>query len=167
MHETYLETAFELAAEALRAGRPVHVRVEGHSMHPALQPGDVLNLVPVQPEDLQTGDLVSFWRDGRSLTHRLVVRHQGRLITRGDGLCQCDTPLAVDSVLGRAAAVIRGDRVYNLQSAGWLRTNRVLGTLSRWECKTLRWLRRAGWRRTYRISPLFWLRRFLTWAAMR
>lgn len=81
------------------------------SMEPALSPGDVVVVRPVDPDELRTGDVVTVQPvsgDPTLVTHRVVqVDRDGAdvtgLVTRGDANGAADAPLVPDQVMGRVA----------------------------------------------------------------
>ncbi len=81
------------------------------SMEPALSPGDVVVVRPVDPGELRTGDVVTVQPvsgDPTLVTHRVVqVDRDGTdvtgLVTRGDANGAADAPLVPDQVMGRVA----------------------------------------------------------------
>lgn len=97
----------EAVADCLRAGHPVRVRVQGSSMAPAIQHGEVLILEPVAPSSLELGDVIFYQSGANHFTcHRLLARRPspGGIIFgfRGDAYT---TPLKwVESscILGKA-----------------------------------------------------------------
>lgn len=107
-------TRLELAAELLRRGERVSLRVQGASMLPSLFPGDVLTIRRCDPREIVAGDIVFFQYDGRSFAHRVAERMTAstacRLRTRGDALQDCDPPVNESEVLGRVTHVERNGR---------------------------------------------------------
>lgn len=81
------------------------------SMEPALSPGDVVVVRPVDPDELRTGDVVTVQPvsgDPTLVTHRVVqVDRDGTdvtgLVTRGDANGAADAPLVPDQLMGRVA----------------------------------------------------------------
>lgn len=75
------------------------------SMQPAIDPGDVVVVVPVDPSTLRPGQAVAFRdpaRPERVDIHRVVGRRgDGAFITKGDANAQTDsTPVPASDVLG-------------------------------------------------------------------
>lgn len=98
----------DLAAEVLARGHALRVRVRGQSMEPTLRSGDRVTLAPVDPGDLEPGDLVLV-RQTRCLIHRVcrVDRSAHSLTTRGDARASDDPPIDLQDVLGRVVRVER------------------------------------------------------------
>jgi signal peptidase len=92
------------ALAPLAAGLSPHVIMSG-SMTPRLHPGDVVVTLPVGPDRLRRGMVISFpdpTDARRNIMHRIVARESdGTLRTRGDANQSADsTPVPVDSVVG-------------------------------------------------------------------
>lgn len=89
----------------LDAGHAARFRAAGDSMYPAIQNGDLLEIVRCDASELRCGDVV-LAATGRGLTAHRIVRigeRDGtpRITTRGDNALRCDPPIAPDDVLGR------------------------------------------------------------------
>lgn len=74
-------------------------------MQPAIDPGDVILAVPVDPADLRVGQAVAFRdpaRPDRVDIHRVVGRNKdGSFVTRGDANARPDsTPVPASEILG-------------------------------------------------------------------
>jgi signal peptidase I len=92
-------------------------------MLPAVWPGDVLEVRRQEAAEVQPGDVVLYWRQGRLVAHRVVEKlsRQGGilLITQGDRMRQPDSPLAPPEVLGRVVEVTRGPRRVSPRLTFW------------------------------------------------
>ncbi len=97
----------ELVLEAIRRCGRAEIRVTGISMLPALQPGDLVTISGECLECIRPGNVVLFRRDEEFFLHRVVERHAGILITRGDANRDCDPPVSVTELIGRAVCVRR------------------------------------------------------------
>lgn len=91
----------------------------GTSMVPAIQPGDLLSIQPVNPKEVLSGDIVVYARDERLIVHRIVRTSAGSsgacLVTRGDRLLRDDPPVPGDDLLGRVTRIERKQRLVNLR----------------------------------------------------
>jgi len=103
-----------LAAEVLRSTGKVRLVARGHSMLPALWPGDLLNIEATSFDRVRAGDTVLFARDDRFLIHRVLDKHEVRhgstrpsLVTRGDSMPQVDAPVFGEELLGRVVSFER------------------------------------------------------------
>ena len=101
----------QLAAVAAlwgRTGRELTVRFSGRSMEPTLASDEEVLLRCGVPVAL--GDIIAFLAGDHVIVHRVVARSNGWILTRGDARTLPDAPiLRHESVLGRVAAVRRGD----------------------------------------------------------
>ena len=108
------ELKSQLFLEVLRSGGTARVAVIGDSMLPAVWPGDILEVRRVPVAEIVPGQLALFKRDGRLFAHRVVkqISEHGRilLVTRGDRLRKTDRPVLPEELLGRVAAIERGNR---------------------------------------------------------
>jgi signal peptidase len=91
---------------------PFHFELRGVSMWPAAPEGSILAVTPCPSSALRAGELVTFRRDRRILTHRVVeLGAGGQVVAWGDSLLRPDPPIAAADVLGRATVVRRGPMV--------------------------------------------------------
>ena len=125
------EVVDELFLASLAEGKEVRLRVDGTSMLPSLKPGDVVVLKPVEPEQLQKGDLVVVRREHDLVTHRLIGQQAGQWLIKGDNCRYPDPPAAEMMILGKVIAIERSAEKFNLQEPYWQTVNR--------------WLARLGW----------------------
>ncbi len=90
--------------------------VSGGSMKPSMEVGDVALTRPVDPDDLQVGDVVRFREGNTPILHRLIKIErspQGPLfITQGDANNAPDSPII--------AGQIEGKVVLTIPEAGWV-----------------------------------------------
>jgi signal peptidase I len=101
----------ELAADILRNGGSLRIRVQGASMLPEIWPGDVLTVESTDAGALQLGEVILVCRSGDFVIHRLIAKSSGEVIkltTRGDAMPQADPIAGQDQLLGRVTAVHRG-----------------------------------------------------------
>jgi signal peptidase len=84
--------------------------VSGASMAPALKPGDMVILQPVEPEDIRIGDIVRIVRTGTPILHRVIeirgVVGSRVYVTQGDANNVSDQPAREDEIDGRVVLVI-------------------------------------------------------------
>jgi signal peptidase len=99
----------ELAAELLHSSRNMRLRVTGHSMLPAIWPGDALIVEPVAGDSVGNGDIVLFSSGTRFVAHRVVAKSSAcsAIETQGDAVAQADQPIPSDEVLGKVAFIVR------------------------------------------------------------
>lgn len=103
----------ELAADLLRAGSTLRLRVTGSSMLPTLWPRDIVVIEPAELGSVCRGDIVLVARDDRFFIHRLRSIDAARklVITRGDCMPGDDPPAGAGQLLGRITTVLRCHRV--------------------------------------------------------
>jgi SOS-response transcriptional repressor LexA len=116
-HPADKESLHRLGAELLSSGMTVRIKVSGHSMYPALRPGDTVEIMPVEPgAEPEPGELVAIKRETDFIVHRFLgyfEREDKRwLFTRGDSVLHPDNPFPDDALAGRVVTVIRGRRTW-------------------------------------------------------
>jgi signal peptidase I len=105
----------ELAAEILRSFGALRLQVTGHSMLPAIWPGDVLLVQRCDFGEISPGEIVLYARESHLVAHR-VIRAGARLedpflVTQGDALPAQDSPISPAEFLGRVSQIIHaGER---------------------------------------------------------
>jgi signal peptidase I len=108
--------------ELLRAGYSVRFCAGGRSMFPTIHDGEMITVEPVAPADVKRNDIILYRFQNRLrqgvMAHRVIgiERTAGALqfILRGDGMAQCDAPIAETDILGRVIAVERDGRLIPL-----------------------------------------------------
>jgi signal peptidase I len=110
-------------------------------MVPAIQPGDMLTIQPVDSSEVALGDVVVYAKENVLVVHRVVRTCAGsseaRLVTRGDRLMQDDEPILPADLLGRVACIERKNRRMNVR------------TFSNWAEQALSLVLRRSERATY------------------
>jgi hypothetical protein len=144
-----------LLAEALQRSGRLRLRVHGESMLPALWPGDVVEIANCSLEDVQSGEIVLAWRDGRLFLHRLIAPATPKgFRLRGDSVPASDPLFPPEALLGRLVRCgdrrFDEDRVPSMSAvhidfgASWLRVKycRAVGLL----------LCHCGWARSFALQ---------------
>ena len=95
----------EVSLSLLAEGKSLRIKPTGYSMFPAIRPGDIVIIAPVNNRsNLTPGDIVVFKRDSDFVLHRLTdIRHHNDnifCITRGDSSINEDKPITVDKIVG-------------------------------------------------------------------
>src|SRR5579864_3822098 len=107
-------TACRLIAKSVRVCGGIRLPTVGTSMVPAIHPGDVLSVQPVDPKDVSPGDIVVYAREQVLIVHRVVQTSadssEPYLVTRGDRLRRDDMPIPAGEVLGRVVSIERKNR---------------------------------------------------------
>jgi len=110
---------------------PFHFELRGVSLWPAAPEGSLLAVSPCAASALREGDLVTFRRAGRVITHRVIaVDEAGRVLAWGDSLLRPDPLIAPGDVLGRAAIVRRGPTIARWW-IGWVAARRAAAAACR------------------------------------
>ena len=93
--------------------------VEGTSMEPTLQTGDVVVVIRrVGPEELSVGDIVVYRRGGSLVIHRVVSIGPSGLVTKGDNNWAPDPPVPYEAVAGKVLSV--GGATFRVPLVGYL-----------------------------------------------
>jgi hypothetical protein len=108
-----------LVVELIRQFGEVRLRVTGTSMLPAVWPGDILTVHRRDAAELSPGQIVLCYREQGFVAHRLVGKHAGHLITRGDCLPYEDPPFREDEILGQVVTVLRNGRSVDPSRNWW------------------------------------------------
>src|SRR5580693_5421810 len=107
-------TTCGLIAESVRLCGGIRLPAVGTSMVPAIHPGDVLSIQPVDPKEVSLGDIVVYAREQVLVVHRIVRTSADSsepcLVTRGDRLLRDDTPILPGELLGRVTSIERENR---------------------------------------------------------
>ena len=93
--------------------------VEGVSMEPTLQSGDlVLVIRRVSPDDIDLGDVIVYRRGRTLIIHRVVRVEDGVMITKGDNNWLPDPPVGASEIVGKVLEV--GGCVVKVPLVGYL-----------------------------------------------
>ena len=135
----------DLFAEIVRTFGESRLRVTGSSMLPSVQPGDILTIRRKSLAELAVGQIVLMHRNGGLVSHRVVGKREGHLITRGDSLPYLDPPAPENEVLGEVVSIVREGRSFD-PNPGWLcRLGAWILRQSRFSMRVFLRLRRAAW----------------------
>jgi hypothetical protein len=111
-----------LAAEVLRGGGRLRLRVHGESMLPTLWPGHVAEIQACSIADAAAGDIVFAVRDSRFFLHRLQASTASQtFVTRGDSMPGPDPEFAADAFLGKLVSVTRAGSPVSTVAGRWSR----------------------------------------------
>ena len=137
----------DLIREEMAQGTPFRFRVISGSMAPLIEAGDEIVVQRASAETLRRGDVVLYTMGNAFHTHRLLtMRRRGDvtlLVTKGDASLSPDQPWGEESLLGKVAAIRKGDRTIDLEGRKWRATNRLLGILMALQVAALRAARRV------------------------
>jgi hypothetical protein len=121
-----------LACELLENGHVLRFRAHGDSMRPFIQPGDILQVRPLEGAWPRPGQVLLYRRDaGQLIAHRFIGYRSNpgkALLLRGDTICFTDEWIGIAQVIGRVIAFERAGRVTSLAGPLW----RSIGLLWGW-----------------------------------
>jgi ATP-binding cassette subfamily B protein len=110
----------DLAESLLDENHTVSFRMQGNSMYPTLQDGDLGRVEKCSPDELKIGDIVVFKAHDKLVAHRLVdIFHQNDVRmyrTKGDKNYQKDAPFTGEDLFGRITSFERKNRFKKLDS---------------------------------------------------
>lgn len=114
---------FEAAADSLRQGNAVKLRVEGDSMVPSIRGGiDLIELVPYTGQELPLWCAVFYKWNGRYMTHRLIKKEGETCFMLGDGNVTRVETLPQQEIIGVLKTIFHPDGTQtDCLSADWLR----------------------------------------------
>lgn len=100
----------EVSISLLSEGKSLRIKAGGYSMFPAIRPGDIVIIAPVNNQsNLIPGDIIVFRRDSGFVLHRLtdIRYHEKKIffITRGDSSVNEDKPVTADKISGVVTAI--------------------------------------------------------------
>jgi signal peptidase I len=102
---------YDLGKELVDSDVSLRMEVHGWSMYPWIRRGDVIEIAPVLPDEIDVGDVVFFRSGDRLLAHRVVgfmANEQGVSIrARGDSFLQEDPPFTDRDLIGKVEIVYR------------------------------------------------------------
>jgi signal peptidase I len=120
--------------EMLRTRGTALLRVTGGSMGPFLHSGDFVVVHHKRLEELSSGCVVVFAREGRLVIHRVLRRGMQKgervLFTKGDAAQRPDSPVNRGELLGEVVSIERGFRSLNLCDEGRIVWSRFVSKLS-------------------------------------
>lgn len=110
------------------------VRAHGDSMYPFIRNGEVLLIHPAAAESLRIGDVLFYHRESSFYAHRLIQKKGSSdegllLVTHGDSLTYLDAPVSADQLIGKVAAVFRGNKILNLETKNSQRVGFLLSKI--------------------------------------
>ncbi len=111
----------ELTADVVRNFGEVRLKVTGASMLPYVWPGDVVTIERRDAADLRPGQIVLYRREERLVAHRVKFILGDRLITQGDSVPHCDSPVSASEVIGQLVDIHRRGRRISPEPLFWQR----------------------------------------------
>ena len=125
----------DMLRQSLEQGDTPFLTISSDSMAPLLKTGDQVGLEPVEPFQLNPGDIITLAPEGDLLTHRFWGMGNGCLRTRGDRPLVFDPLWTSDCLLGRVIVRKRNGRSLSFTSGWGQRLNRHLAWLIKLENK--------------------------------
>jgi len=104
-----------IIASLLRRGEEVCFRVSSGCMKPVLSTGDMIG-VQKRTGTYGFGDIVLFPWKGGLCVHRIILKKDGRFVTKGDRKMAPDSALRKERILGRAVWVEKSGRRFSLEN---------------------------------------------------
>ena len=138
----------EVAHGILGEGRSLRIPAEGYSMYPAIKPGNIILINPVNdPAILKPGDIIAWTRDSDLVVHRLIRiserKGEKRFVTCGDISITNDKPISTARIAGKVEYAEDSGQLVKLKSnipTEWRRK------INRNKVKVIRLLKRLGLR---------------------
>lgn len=125
------------------------------SMAPLIHPGDQIMVSKVPAEQVRSGDIVLFSRNGELIVHRVLkirLTNAGiRFVEKGDSSRVCGL-FSPDDVIGRVTMVKGKGKIFNLSSPLSRLTSRALSVWPYWTCAIVTRLRASSNRNVRRIG---------------
>jgi len=110
----------QVAHPLIAQGTSFLLCVHGASMYPTIRDDDVVQVRPVEADEIGIGDIFLFRNSGRLFVHRLVAKsRQGDrllLVAKGDANPRPDKQVEASDVLGRIIEVRRGRHRRSMES---------------------------------------------------
>lgn len=74
------------------------IQVEGDSMNPTFQNGQIVTIIPIT-QDLREGDIILFFRKNILVLHRIIKKYSKRYLLKGDNENEIDI-ITSDKIIG-------------------------------------------------------------------
>jgi hypothetical protein len=165
MTTTNTQLVADMIRQSMQQGETPFLTISSNSMAPLLKIGDQIGLEPVEPGQLQAGDIITRQQNDHFLTHRFWgFDEQGRLQTRGDRPFTFDMAADPIQLLGRVIVRRRAGQELALTVGAGHRLNRHLAWLGQMEWRLLA---RFGRPNRPRPLPVRFIRRLIYgWAIL-
>lgn len=98
----------------LREERPILLYIQGKSMEPNLQEGDLVEVVAFGFNQVKSGDILLFKHGDELLLHRALYISRLGVWLKGDGLLVSEGWIHKELIIGKAIKVCRGEMEYSL-----------------------------------------------------
>ncbi|MDD5371246.1 MAG: S26 family signal peptidase [Anaerolineaceae bacterium] len=116
----------KLATDILQSGNGLRFKALGTSMRPFILDGDLVEIEPVKPEELDCGDVILCRLHPYLLVlHRVVAIRDGAYIVQGDALVRPDGIVSSSDIVGRAHRILRDNQPIAINNTGTVLLVRV------------------------------------------
>lgn len=105
----------DLGKEILARGNYLRFRAQGESMHPFIRDGDILEITPVNGEEIRLGDVIFYRVEGKHMVaHRVLKKitqnDKPVFVAKGDSSTGKEERVHLEQILGRVRAIERSKR---------------------------------------------------------
>jgi hypothetical protein len=106
----------EFIEAVLAKGAQFRFRARGFSMHPFIQDGDVITVLPLDGHAPKPGEVVAFChpQTQKLVVHRVLAAFAEGCVIRGDSASEADGFISLENVLGTVGRVEREGRQVRL-----------------------------------------------------
>lgn len=105
--------AYYIMRNEIERNNLVNVKVKGSSMLPTLKAGDIVSVS--KSIEYKNGDIIAFITHYNGIViHRIVKIEMNEIVTKGDNNNFCDTPISIQSVIGKVHCCHRNGTEVNL-----------------------------------------------------
>lgn len=133
------------------SGRESIFTISGKSMEPCLFAGDQL-LIRHGRDKIKVGGLIAYRKGDSLVVHRLLrifdLRGEKVMLLRGDNNDYPDPLVPVDRLIGRATALTREGRTYQIETPLWILASLIIAFFARFPLTLEQWVG-AVWRRWF------------------
>ncbi len=98
------EKTIEAIAEKIQTGK-IELKIKGKSMHPLLKEKDLIEIIAVKPEEIQTGDIIAYFNGTRIFVHRFIGWKKDKMLVKGDNNKEFDFLAEKKSCLGKVTKI--------------------------------------------------------------
>ena len=106
------------------------LKVEGTSMIPILQPGDVLTLEKTAFLRIKENDVVMVIKNKQPMIHRVIYKAKNYLVTRGDHQMESDGRIKPSRVYAKVVDVKRGAHQFRLENYYLIQSSRYFKSIA-------------------------------------
>lgn len=101
---------------SLQQQKQFHLKSQGLSMLPILQPNDVLYYKKTVFAQTKPNDLIMVKKNSRLFTHRVIYKDKNYLITKGDNNLESDRKIYPRQIIAKVTQVKRNGQIFNPES---------------------------------------------------